>query len=362
MHIAIDASRTTVNRITGTERYARQLIHYLIQLNDTLEQPHQFFLYFRDEPIADLFPNSPHVHHRIIPSPRLWTHFRFAHAIWRDKPDVTFVPSHTLPIAFPGKSVVTVHDLGFRYFPNAHSTFQRFYLDTTTGVSQARADLVLADSQATADDLHKFYGTPPEKIHVIYPGVDKLNITNRETVRQKYKLTETYFLFLGTLQPRKNIARIIQAFTQWKKANPSDVALVLAGGKGWLFDEAWLEGATDVILTGYIDEADKGALYAESLGLIFPTLYEGFGFPVIEAMPCETPVIASNTSSLPEIVGEAGLLVNPEDTSAIVGAMNKLYQDSALRQTLIQKGIQQAKKFTWEQTAQQTMKVITSLA
>ena len=362
MHIAIDASRTTVNRVTGTEHYARQLIHHLIQLNDRLDQPHHLSLYFRDEPTTDLFPISPNVRIRVIPFPRLWTHLRFARAIWQDRPDVTFVPSHTLPIAFPSKSVVTVHDLGFRYFPHAHPTFQRFYLDATTGMSQSRANIVLADSQATADDLHKFYGTSLEKIQIVYPGVAKLNITNRETIRQKYKLPETYFLFLGTLQPRKNIKRIVQAFTQWKKQMPNDVALVLAGGEGWLFDETWLQGASNVILTGYIDEADKGALYAESLGLVFPTLYEGFGFPVIEAMHCQTPVIASNTSSLPELVGESGLLVDPEDVTAIANAMDKLFQDVGLRQSLIQKGIQQAQKFTWEQTAQQTMKALQSLA
>ena len=362
MHIAIDASRTTVKRVTGTEHYARQLTHHLIQLNDSLDQPHQISLYFRDEPATDLFPNSPNVRNRVIPFPRLWTHLRFAHAIWQDRPDVTFVPSHTLPIAFRGKSIVTVHDLGFRYFPHAHPTVQRFYLDATTGMSQARADIVLADSQATAADLHKFYGTSPEKIRVIYPGVDQLNITNRETIRQKYELPDTYFLFLGTLQPRKNIKRIIQAFTMWKQQTPSDIALVLAGGKGWLFDETWLQGTSDVILTGYIDEVDKGALYAESLGLVFPTLYEGFGFPVIEAMHCHTPVIASNTSSLPELVGEAGLLVDPEEVTAIANAMDKLYQDVGLRQSLIQKGIQQAQKFTWEQTAQQTWSALQSLA
>lgn len=338
-----------MQRVTGTEHYALRVIQELIRLNTQ----HEITLYFRDPPPPDLFPQNDKVELRVIPFRRMWTHLRFAAELWRDRPDLTFVPAHTLPFVFAGRAAVTVHDLGFRYFPQAHPTRARLYLDLTTRYSARRASVVLADSQATARDLTHFYGTPPEKIHVVYPGVEAPVIGDVEAVKRKYRLPERYFLFIGTLQPRKNIARIVQAYQLYRQRD-KDTGLVLAGGKGWLYDPAWVEGVEGVMLTGYIDEADKGALYAGASALVFPTLYEGFGFPVLEAMHCGTPVIASNTSSLPELVGDAGLLVNPLDVEAITDAMhnaNKALQPLAY---------QQARKFTWQNAAHQTLTALES--
>ena len=358
MRIAIDASRCTVPRVTGTENYAIQLIRVLIRLNTQ----HHITLYFRDQPRVDLFPASSLVEQRVIPFQRVWTHLRFAAALWQDKPDLTFVPAHTLPFVFPGRAVATVHDLGFKYFPQAHPKSQRLYLDWTTRYSAQRANVILADSQATANDLQKYYSTSPSKIRVVYPGVDKPIVGNIETVRQKYNLPEHYFLFIGTLQPRKNIARLVQAYNLWSKQHASDsTALVLAGGKGWLYDPAWVSGVEGVQLTGYIDDTDKGALYAGAVAVIFPSLYEGFGFPVLEAMHCGTSIIASNTSSLPELVGDAGLLVDPLNTEAIASAMSQVSTDESLRQTLQQRGYEQVKKFTWETAAHQLLATFESL-
>ncbi len=358
MRIAIDASRCTVPRVTGTENYAIQLIRALIRHNTT----HRLTLYFRDQPKPDLFPTSPLVQQQIIPFKRAWTHLRFAAALWRDKPDVTFVPAHTLPFVFPGRAIVTVHDLGFKYFPQAHPPRQRLYLDWTTRYSAKRATAILADSQATANDLHHFYGTSADKVHIVYPGVDKPFVTDIEVVRQKYKLPQRYFLFIGTLQPRKNIERLVQAYALWHKQNPTDTAgLVLAGGKGWLYDPAWATEVEGIHLTGYIDDVDKGAIYAGALALVFPSLYEGFGFPVLEAMYCGTPVIASNTSSLPELVGDAGLLVNPLDVEAIANAMSQLSNDETLRHALSQAGYNQTPNFTWDTAASQLLNVIDHL-
>ena len=141
----------------------------------------------------------------MIPFARAWTHLRFAAELWRDRPDLTWVPAHTLPALFPGRAAVTIHDLGYKLFPQAHPPMQRLYLDLTTRYSAARAAVVLADSQATADDLTRFYGTPASKIRVVYPGVDAPPVGDVAAVRAKYGLPERYFLFLGTLQPRKNI-------------------------------------------------------------------------------------------------------------------------------------------------------------
>lgn len=360
LRIAIDASRTTKPQPTGTEVYARRLIQSLIAANESRPEPYFISLYFRDAPPADLFAKSDYVEEVVIRLPRLWTHLRFAAAILRTRPDITFVPAHTLPFVFPGAGLVTVHDLGYRHFPEAHSWVQRAYLELSTRCSQRRAALVLADSEATAADLSRFYGTAMDKIRVVYPGFDgaALKSSAQETAaaRAKYRLPARYFIFIGTLQPRKNIERIVKAFRQWQREHDDDdTALVLAGGEGWLFDKSWLEVASNVIVTGYIDEADKGGLLAGAIALVFPSLYEGFGFPAVEAMHCGTPVIASETSSLPELVGDAGLLVNPLDVPAIAEAMGRCSDDAALRQLLSERGIQRAKRFTWSAAAEQVM-------
>jgi glycosyltransferase involved in cell wall biosynthesis len=176
-------------------------------------------------------------------------------------------------------------------------------------------------------------------------------------------LERPYFLFIGTLQPRKNIARLVEAYRLWKEQHPDQqIDLVLAGKPGWLYDPAWIEGVEGVHLTGYIDEIDKGTLYAGALALVFPSLYEGFGFPVLEAMHCGTPVIASRTSSLPELVGEAGLLVNPLDAGLITEAMSRVSEDSVLRTRLVEMGYARVKRFTWERAAEQVMTALEAAA
>ncbi len=362
--IAIDASRTTSAHRTGTENYALCLLRALL----TLETPHRYRLYFRTPPPPDLLPARPHVSLHVLPWPRLWTHTRFAATLWRTRPDVTFVPSHTLPLWFPGAAVVTVHDLGYRHFPQAHPTLARHYLEWSTRHSARRAARVLADSEATARDLSAHYRVPREKIAVVYPGVDEtltpVNDPGRlAAVRRRYGLPERYLLYLGTLQPRKNIARLVQAYARWRAQTPTaDVGLVLAGKRGWLYDPAWTKGVEGVILTGYVDDADISALYSGALAFVFPSLYEGFGFPVLEAMRCGTPVITSTTSSLPEVAGDAALLVDPHNVEAITEAIARLVSDAALRAELVTRGYAQARRFSWARAAEHTLQALETAA
>jgi glycosyltransferase involved in cell wall biosynthesis len=364
VHIAVDASRTTRLRRTGTENYALQLIRQWVETVNT----HQITLYFRDTPPADLFPEKPNFEQKVLTFPRLWTHLRFAAELWRTRPGVTFVPAHTLPFVFPGKAVVTIHDLGYLHFPDAHPPKERRYLDATTRFSARRATLILADSMATKTDLISHYGVSEQKIRVVYPGVDESLAPVQDSnelgrVRAKYGLPEQYLFFLGTLQPRKNIARLVEAFAKWRSSSSSrEVALVLGGQKGWLYQEAWTSGVEGVILPGYIADEDVAALYSGALALVFPSLYEGFGFPVIEAMRCDTPVLCSNTSSLPELGGEAALLVNPLETDEIAQAIGQLVENPELRRQLVQKGRTQAQKFSWNTAAQQAMQVLEEAA
>lgn len=357
--IAIDASRTTAARRTGTENYALQLIRGLI----ALDMPHRLELFFHDAPPADLIPEAPHVLRHVIPWPRLWTHTRFAWALLRRRPDVTFVPAHTLPVWFPGPAVVTVHDLGYVYYPEAHTSWSRRYLDWSTRHSVRRAARVIVDSLATAKDLAAHYDVSENKMQLVYPGVDEsLHRTDAaaiEAVRRRYKLPERYLLFMGTLQPRKNIARMVQAYRRWREAHPgAQMALVLAGQQGWLYDPRWTDGVEGVILPGYVADEDVPGLYSGAQALLFPSLHEGFGFPVLEAMRCGTPVITSATSSLPEVAGEAALLVNPRDVDAIAGAIARVLDDSNVRDALVTAGFAQAQKFTWHHAAEQVLRTL----
>lgn len=351
MRIAIDASRATRARATGTEHYSRELIRALLRAGTA----HEFHLFFRDTPAAGLF-SGPRVRQHVIPLPRLWTHVRLAAALHALRPDVSFVPAHTLPLWLRGPAVVTVHDLGFRHFPAAHPTLARHYLELTTRYSAGRAQLVLADSQATAADLQRFYRIAPAKLRVVYPGVTSLAPGDPAAVRRKYRLPRRYFLFLGTLQPRKNLPVIVAAWQRWRAARAQQEAgLVLAGARGRRFDERRFAQLEGVHLPGYIDDGDRGALYAGALALLFPSLHEGFGFPVLEAMHCGTPVITSRSSSLPEVAGGAALLVDPGDVAGLARQMARLTEDAALRQRLVRAGHARAAEFTWERAAQETL-------
>jgi len=358
MLVGIDASRATAARRTGTEAYSLHLIRALLKL----ESKHHFRLYFNRPPPAGLFIPTPHLQPRVISFPRLWTHLRLAAELARRRPDILFVPSHVLPLAFPGPAAVTVHDLGYLHFPQAHPILSRLYLDWSTRWNTRRAAVVIADSEATRQDLIAHYQTDPAKIVVAYPGYDKMLRPVRDpaaAVRgQGCHIQGNYLLYLGTLQPRKNLVRLIDAFTRLPATQPS-LQLVLAGNPGWLADPI-LEYARQagVILPGFIANKAKAALLSGAAAFLFPSLYEGFGFPVLEAMACGTPVICSNTSSLPEVAGDAALLVDPLDTAGLTAAIQRILTDHTLRANLIQRGFANLKRFSWLQCAKQVMAAI----
>ena len=359
MLIGIDASRAVTDRPTGTEVYSRRLVQAML----ALDSPHRFRLYFRSPPPAGVFPGAEL---RVMPFPRLWTHARLSWEMVRRPPDVLFVPAHVLPLVHPRASLVTVHDLGYLHFPEAHPWRQRLYLDLSTRWSARAAAHLLADSEATKADLVARYGTPAGKISVAYPGRDPGLAPVRdpglvEAAKARYGIAGEYFLYLGTLQPRKNLARVIDAFAQMK----AGTTLVLAGKRGWLYDDLFaqvrrlgLEGR--VVFPGYVRDEDKAALLSGALAFVFPSLYEGFGLPVLEAQACGCPVIASTTSSLPEVAGDAALLVDPGDAGAIGGAMERVAKDRGLRGRLIERGLANARRpsFSWNACARTVMDAI----
>jgi glycosyltransferase involved in cell wall biosynthesis len=361
MLIGIDASRAIAAHPTGTEVYSRRLIQALLRL----ESSHRFRLYFREPPAAGSIAGADL---RTIPFPRLWTHLRLSWEMARRPPDALFVPAHVLPLVHPRASLVTIHDLGYLHFPETHPRLQHLYLDVSTRWNARAAAHVLADSEATKADLVAQYAIPPDKISVAYPGCDQTLAPARDpariaAVKARYGIARDYFLYLGTLQPRKNLARVIDAFASIE----TEAVLVLAGKRGWLYDDLFsqvrrLEVEKRVLFPGYIPEEDKAALLGGALAFVFPSLYEGFGLPVLEAHAGGCPVITSNTSSLPEAAGDAALLVDPQDTSAIAAAMQRIANDPSLRKALVERGFANARRFSWATCAQTVLDAIEGCA
>ena len=227
--------------------------------------------------------------------------------------------------------------------------------------SLARADLILADSESTRRDLVELLSVDPSRIRVIYPAVDPTfrpsDAACVQGVRELYAIGEqSYILSVGTLQPRKNYVRLLQAFAQIRRDSGLPHHLVIAGGPGWLYEPIYqaiqdLALGDSVHLLGYVDEGDLPALYTGAELFAFPSLYEGFGFPVLEAMACGTPVVSADSSSLPEAAGQAALLVPPTDTMALAEAMGRVLSESHTRAELIRRGYLQCRRFRWEDAA-----------
>lgn len=380
MRIGIDASRALRAQRTGTERYALEIIQHLLALPHARQ--HQWRLYVDHQPTGDeawAAGNLPsHAELCVLPARKLWTHRALATEVLQRPPDVLFVPGHLLPLVLPlvtslGRlppSVVTVHDLGYHYFPAAHPWRQRLYVDWGTRWSVAVARAVIAISHATADDLQKIMGTRASKIHVVHEAANALPMPTNEAMaglRTRYALTRPYALYVGTLQPRKNLVRLITAYEQLCQRNAASFDLVLAGNAGWLSQEIVAhaqqsEYAARIHLPGYITDADLPALMAGALFFTFPSLYEGFGLPILEAQSLGVPVMTAPNSSLPEVAGDAALYVDPTDIEALAQAMLRLSQDEPLRQQLIAAGHRNVQRFSWTKAAAETLTVLEEAA
>ena len=361
MLVGIDASRAARARRTGTENYSLHLIRGLLALDGA----HDYRLYFNQLPPQDLF--DARAERRVLPFPRLWTHVALSWELLSSPPDLLFVPSHVLPLIHPRCSVATVHDLGFHYYPEAHTLFQNVYLRWSTRHNARASVLVLADSLATQQDLIHYYGLDPGKISVVYPGRDETlapvtDPTLLAAMRHRYDLQQPYLLYVGTLHPRKNLVRLVQAYAR-SLAQPAGRAtaplLALAGQKGWLYheinDEVRRLGLGEQVrFTGFVPEEDLAALLSGALAFVFPSLYEGFGLPVVEAMACGTPVVCSQSSSLPEVAGDAALLVDPLDPDSLAEALVRVVEEEGLRRELAERGFEQAQRFSWQRCARET--------
>jgi len=265
------------------------------------------------------------------------------------------------PLGSGCPSVVTIHDLSFLLYPQSFRPLNRLYLKLFARLSVRRARRVIAVSESTKRDAVKQYGVTPEQVDVVHNGVDPafrpLPIDQVSAFRADRGLPERFILFVGTLEPRKNIARLIQAYAQLPGARPP---LLFVGGKGWFYDEIFalverLNLGAEVHFVGYVPTDDLPWWYNAADLFVYPSLYEGFGLPPLEAMACGTPVVSSTASSLPEVVGQAGLLVEPTDTEGLAAAMERGLTNADLRARMRAMGLARAAGFSWRETARRTV-------
>jgi glycosyltransferase involved in cell wall biosynthesis len=284
-----------------------------------------------------------------------------------NKLDYFFSPNlNFISLTKETKHILTVHDLTFDILPDFLTVKQLAWHRLTRPKKQCKeAYKILTPSENTKRDLISFYNIDPHKIKVIYPGISSnfASVNNNETVKSKYNLPDNFLLFIGTIEPRKNISSLIRAFEEAGKSLPEKYFLIIAGSPGWKNQEVLKliqnSPARDLIrIIGYIDDKDKPDLYRRAKLFIYPSFYEGFGFPVLEAMHAGVPVITSNRSSLPELAGNACHLINPHRPAEICSAITKIIGDKIYRQKLIADGIKRAEKFNWENAAKEWLSQI----
>jgi glycosyltransferase involved in cell wall biosynthesis len=367
MVVGIDGSRAFIKKRTGIEEYSFQVINHLA---GKLER-HQVVLYVRKNQNVDLeLPDNWKV--KIIKWPYLWTQMGLSLELLFHPVDKLFVPAHTVPIVHPRNTVVTIHGLEYEFCPEAYSFRAKIYMRSVIKNSCRWAEKIIAVSENTKKDLMKLYKVPENKITVIYEGYGnkKSEILNpKSEINSKFQIPNSKFLlFIGRLEERKNIVGIIKAFEILKEQYKLPHKLVLAGKFGYGEEKIKEELKNvnymkDIILTGYVSEEEKCELLRNADVFLFPTFYEGFGIPILEAQSVGCPVVAGNNSSIPEVVNlEAGLpsavLVDPKNAEEIADAAYKLISDKALRDDIIGKGYENIKRFSWEKCAHEIAKTL----
>ncbi|MBP7005907.1 glycosyltransferase family 4 protein [Patescibacteria group bacterium] len=372
MRIGVEASRANRLHRTGVEWYAYHLMRELAHLPEAAR--HEWLAYTESPLQPDLREVIPHWHEKILPwFPKyLWTQVRLSLEMYQHPPDVLFIPAHVLPRVLPKKTVVTIHDVGFHRFPHLYKPIQVAYHEITTRDIVRSNARIITVSEFCKQEIMDIYKASSEQITVTPLGIDHARYrpqteVEKTRVREKYQLNKPFLFFVGRLEEKKNIARVVEAFCAAASSLPNEAELVLAGpaGKGWNQVSRWLEThpmRSRVRVLGYLSEMDKPGLTAAAHGYIQASLYEGFGLPVLEAMACETPVLCSRVASLPEIVGSArAIFFDPISVEEISLAMQKLFAlSTSEREQMRHLGVEHVHEYTWQRTAQATLPVLVS--
>ena len=367
MLLGIDASRATRTEKTGVEWYAWNIIQAMAR-----EMPEGWRVRMYSEgPITDL---PDRWKSRPLPWPPriLWSQIRLGVELLTRPLDVFFVPAHVLPFVHSSRSVVTIHDIAFRTLPKAYNRKSRWYLDLTTRFAMSHATRIIVPSEAVARDLHEYYGAPESRVWVIPHGP---GIVSAEHPRPTSDSThghirtnmagEVYFVAIGRIETKKNTARIVEAYARAREKSDAvrGMKLVIVGGRGVGAEEtdraiARSGMSEHIIRTGHLPADEVCALLANARALIFPSLAEGFGMPIVDAMALGVPVITSRGGATEEVAGDAGYLVDPKNIDEIAAGMSRLSEDETFRDVLISKGRTRAAQFSWEKAARETWKVI----
>lgn len=369
MRIAVQASDLDHARIDGTRVYLLELLKRLGKLDTSTT----FELYHkgRFNPLLTP-PQFANYHVESLPFPRAWMQTRFAWEMFRTRPDKLFLPIQAAPVFLPrGMEVTaTIHDLAWKRFPETFPSRDRWKLDFMLSTVVRQADKLIAVSESTKRDLLEFFPHIPEtRIRVIHHGFDREFFSTRLSSEQLSLLLtsfslppQSYFLYVGALQPRKNLVRLIRAFEQIKQTCPES-RLVLAGEAAWLADDILQVRERsvyrdDIILTGRVDFETLRAFYQGARAFVFPSLYEGFGIPVLEAFASGVPVLTASNSSLTEVAGDAALYVEAKEVGDMAEKLKQIWQDENVRTSLIRKGYQQLEQFSWDKCARETLEYI----
>jgi glycosyltransferase involved in cell wall biosynthesis len=376
MKIGIDCRyilNTKHGELAGVGHYTYFLIKYLLEI----DQENEYILFFYNKKIqCEEFTQQKNIKCIYFPGlenlakiPLLYRHIFVPYILKKYKLDVYHNPAFVIPLFYFGKSVITIHDLASykkpSWFPSDNFFNKRILIPS----SIYKAKKIIVVSENTRNDLIQMFKVNPQKVKVILEGVEDYNkIEIDETkIGKRFKFNEPYFLFISTLEPRKNIGRLIEAFDMFlKENNDKNYKLVLAGKKGWKYESIFEKiknlGLEDkVIYLGYVSLEEKIYLLKNSLTFVFPSLYEGFGLPILEAMNLGVPIITSNIASIPELVIDNAILVDPKKTDSIKKAMLKMVKDKDLRERLSQKGKGIAANFTWQETARRTLSLYEKL-
>lgn len=367
MRIWIDGYEANVPQRLGSSQVAFELLRNL----EKVDRQNEYTVLLPRKPLSDLPKERPGWRYKVLRPGKLWTWIALPLALYtsRTKPDLFFSPTHYIPRFSPVKRVALIHDLSYLHFPGMFKREDLWKLTNWTKFSVTRTDHLIAVSNFTKQDLIKQYGVSKQKVTVAVNGYDKEvfhPIDDREKVdevKNRYGVSGRYVIFVGTIQPRKNLLRLIEAF-----AKVGDLKLVIVGkitgrGKeGWLYKEILekpkelgIEGR--VVFTGFVPMEDLPYLYSGAESFILPSLWEGFGIPALEAMACGTPVIVSNVSSLPEVVGSAGVLVDPYSVEQITQAICTVAGDKKLQLKKSKEGLERVREFSWEKMARVVLKV-----
>lgn len=377
MKIAIDIRCLMHKNYSGVAEYTYNLLDNLFKI----DRQNQYILFYNSKKnITANLPQFPYsnVKFKGFTYPNKLFNFsvRFLHWPQIDKMlggvDIFFIPNFNfLSLSSNCKKILTVHDLSFEIYPNFFSLKRKLWHRIIAPRKIIRqADSLIADSQSTKNDLIELYQVAAGKIKIIHLGVDRLlykkiepSNLNLKLIKDKYKLPDQFILYLGTIEPRKNIESIIESFNLLKiDSSFQDLNLVIAGEAGWrckqVFEMASKSKYKDQIkFIGYVKKSDKPYLYNLTETFLFPSFYEGFGLPILEAQACGTPVITSTNSSLPEITADSAFLINPDNLTEIKNAIRQILTNQELKNDLINKGLENSAKFTWQKCAQETLQL-----